>query len=71
MGRLISKFGVGGGGRWRFWLKCVFLVWYTVFCLTSPPENFESGKNIVLDPLLLRYFVGPKIHPGCSIKCDS
>jgi hypothetical protein len=43
-------------GFWLILVEVLFFNWYTFFCLTRPilpPEMFESGKKIGLDPLLL------------------
>ena len=69
MGWVVPKFGEGGE-RWRFCLfefstplfgfgLSLVRNRYTFFCLTRsklPPENFESGKNIGLDPLPPAYW---------------
>jgi hypothetical protein len=54
----VPNFGKGGsvGDSDLFWLLVLVSNWYTFFCLSRlifPPEIFESGKNIGLDPLVL------------------
>ena len=73
MGWMVPNFGEGGsvgvGGGWGFCFFSGFWFWSIfgtgfihLFCLSRPilpPEIFESGKNIGLDPLsLVKYGVG-------------
>jgi hypothetical protein len=57
MERLVPNIGQGGGGlKILVEMQSFLLCLVRLFCLTRPilpPEIFESGKNIGLDPLLL------------------